>query len=1001
MAMENKTKIIIETESGNSEQKLKNVAKGLQTVGNEAKTASGKVKASSAIMQDSFIKAAAKLTALGTAAKTAFSMAKEAAQFQEVSLYTKTAAENIGLSFDRLVAASKRGANGMASNLTIMKANLKALKGGLKASEDDFEQLWKIADATSDELGQSIEQTFEQITTAITTGNQKSLVSMGLLPESFKKASNGADLLQSRSETLKAVLTQLGPKAAELAKHGDTAADKFKQLDTAVENLKIDIGEQLTPAVTDLVSGLKDVVKYASDAAAAMKWVISGFDLGDEDANNRYLSSLGIEGKKEYYRKLIKDRKERIALLTDGIGYFTEKTGDAGDMMNERRGLVTELRHYESALEKLNKMTKQQVIDANSVADKTEKTTKETEETASNVEKSNKSADSLLKKYDDLATKILPKMPETTSELLDVNMRLLEAASGISTYWGNTSKGIKAAVTEAEKLSKELEDGFFDMSLEGQFRSKSYTDQVKSVMAAGLPTGIANLNMFGNLVGNRPEVKDDAKDAWGAIKSQVAETFTNVIITGIEGSNIGDILTSAVSSIASEKASSYGGTIFSRLLSGKGLSGFGGAVSGFVGSLAISYVANNWKKWTGDKNKGETFASLGNTQERGAQAYLNSFLAQLNPYASDSDLFALADARNANIYTSWKEKNRKSHWLTGAKSYSDTTPQSTFDAIAAIENLTDAIKESSNQKERELDLLNSQGYSYQVAGEQLNALKIAMDRAASMSNMYSAYWREDGKTSYLGGYAGADGTYKIDLTDSIQDLKKAYYEALREYGTETAQRNAAAASSFMGLFPYISDMSAASALGYVTNASNSFADRNANADLFGLISNSAQSQFELSVLQSESPVEYATKYLEVLEKSRDAAELVMEQQKQIYFDATKTFEEQSAALEVYQSAQEQYYNSKLEILAQERAKEEQIKREQQQANLRASEKMEALLGFSGELSRTNNKIYILEGADQQGALKELLGAVKDDPEAVAAVQAMLTAANNKNKFGKF
>ena len=91
---------------------------------------------------------------------------------------------------------------------------------------------------------------------------------------------------------------------------------------------------------------------------------------------------------------------------------------------------------------------------------------------------------------------------------------------------------------------------------------------------------------------------------------------------------------------------------------------------------------------------------------------------------------------------------------------------------------------------------------------------------------------------------------------------------------------------------------------------------------------------------------------------------------------TKTAQERQGALQDYQEAQDAYYNSKLELMANEAAKEEQIKKQEQQAALRASERMEALLGFTGEIAKTSNKIYILEGADQIGALEELLPRVE-------------------------
>ena len=50
-----KTKIIIDTESGNSEQKLKNVAKDLKSISSEAKSTSTSVSQSTTAMMGKFI----------------------------------------------------------------------------------------------------------------------------------------------------------------------------------------------------------------------------------------------------------------------------------------------------------------------------------------------------------------------------------------------------------------------------------------------------------------------------------------------------------------------------------------------------------------------------------------------------------------------------------------------------------------------------------------------------------------------------------------------------------------------------------------------------------------------------------------------------------------------------------------------------------------------------------------------------------------------------------
>ena len=172
------------------------------------------------------------------------------------------------------------------------------------------------------------------------------------------------------------------------------------------------------------------------------------------------------------------------------------------------------------------------------------------------------------------------------------------------------------------------------------------------------------------------------------------------------------------------------------------------------------------------------------------------------------------------------------------------------------------------------------------------------------------------------------------------------------------------------------------------------------SNMLDLVKQAGSNQFDLSSLQYSDPLAYSEDYIDILEKQQNAAYQVMLRSEEIYGDMTKTVEERQGALQDYQDAQEAYYNSKLEIMANEAAREEQIKKREQQANLLAQEKMETLLGFTGEIARTGNNIYILEGADQIGALEELLPRVKDNPEAVAAVQSLILAANNRNKFGR-
>lgn len=1063
---ENRSDIIIGTKSGDTEQKLKNIAKQLKNVGTTVTDTGKKAKAAGADMEKSFKRVgdAIQAVAMGATAKMAYSLAQEAASFQEVSQYAELMANRAGMSFDRLVSASQRGANGMASSAEIMKTNLKAMRAGLKASEDDFGKLWQIADAMSDQMGVSITQAFEQITTAITTGNQKSLVSMGLLPEAFGKVSSATDLLTRRSETLKLVLEKLGPQAEEVSRQGDTAADKFTQLDNKVKDLKLHIGEQLLPVTTTLVEGLKDIAEYGIEAAKAIGWLTGG----DTGVKND-VSKLGAVGVAEIKQQLINSKKaQRDDVLklynqaTSGglSGYDIQRVaknyGGAGVKTNEDaitvlysnlRALNKEIKNAETELENFKTKARMDVWVAQGkefydgvmtkVWNVAERLTTKTGETKDNVGKISghtrdaaAEADKLLAKYGNLADSILPKLPETEQEAYDLMVRITAAAGGMGAAFMESDKNLESLNKRLEetlsKLSGDYADSLTKNTLEAQFMSKGFGDQINGIGAGMLALAGGNIGvnpLTGEIAGRKVdgnEVKNVTKSGWSAIKQDFAEGMAAAMAQGIADSNLGEALRSTISSIAASKASSYGSNILGSLFSSGGIAT--GAISGFVGSIAVSAIANNWDKWFGDHGKEETKKSNAETKERGSNAYLQTYAAMLNPYMTDYMLENLSDTRYASkdMVVSYRSKRAGGlRGLVGGKNYTDTTPQYTYDLISAMENAVDAVEKYNDKKEKELELLDAQGYSYQVLSEQLNALSGTMDRIDLMSDTYTHSWSSGEK-------------YTIDLSDNIQELKTAYYEALRQYGQETASRNTQISTAFLSMYPFMQQMFGGQQYvidGYISrkynmhyghyedtyyasnNAGQSFNEftdyysdyidnRNANAAMLAYVKESGKEQFNLQALQYTDSGSYLDAYLDVLQRQMDAAQYVMEQQEAIYKDVTRTYEEQSAALDMYEQAQSQYYNTKLEMLANEQAKEEQIKKEEQQAALRSQDRMEALLGFTGEIARTGNKIYILEGADQVGALQELLPNIKDNPEAVAAVQSLIMAANNKNKFGR-
>lgn len=1092
---DNRVKITIETDAGRSEQVLNGVKDSLQKVENQYKETGKESQTFAATTDKAINSVATSLKNLVAAfssvkvAKDAFFIAQDAAKYNEIALYAKNAAEAVGISFDKMMEASRRGVSGTISNMKIMQSNMKALKLGLQADAEQMGKLWEIARHASKETGEQIEHTFDKITKAINTGNARSLISMGVLSENFKRANGEMALLGKRGELLKTVLEQLGERTNDLGNIGETSYDKYKKLNVAFQSLKNTVGQQLTPVFETIVEWLTKIIEKGDQALKTLGKLPT---MGMRTEKYNPFAGLSSEKLKELITEREKDAKKWYLGSVEGLNDFYGGKAPSGVITRqaiERQGeyekAISDVKLLKSQLKEVEQLEEKRIENNLKIFLKSDEFNKELEKSkniteiilrlggglAGSFDKAAANAKKLEQQEQAMAAKARKAQEDLIQKSLD-EIQAFHENSLAATEFGATLENLSSK--SLVDMQKSLEDGKTSLSEFGAEITAVFSDFVSGDMITGLANigqkldpleqtlreidedfkswsqkiddlqeienilngiskvdfsdlekGLSNADtrmqtatnfMLTQAMGaasqatgvlditksTKPE--ETIKKGWAAIKNQVKESLADAVTSGIINSNIGDALRGAITSLAGAKAQSYGSNLLSGLFGNKGIN-MAGALSGFVGSLAVGYVANNWKKWFSDRGKQESISRNQSTVQSAVNAYFSTYSAMFNPYMTDDLYEDLLDARWAylggNLTVSNKGKPRGGlPGVVGYKDFRDTTPSSTYSVIDAINNTVKTVEEYNKYKEKELDLLSAQGKDYQVLSTQVNALKQTMDRVQYYDGLITDDW------TFWGNMVGTQSHYELDLSDNIQDLKKAYYEALREYGEETGARNQQKANTFLSLYPYLSGLnnpfggSAESMYGYTGWVQESFMDRNASPRMLEMIKQAGKEQYQLAELQyTDGGSKYAEAYLNVLERQRDAAALVMQQQEQIYRDMTKTYEEQAAALETYQQAQDQYYNTRLEIMAQERAKEEQIKKEEQQAKLRSADRMEALLGFTGEMARTNNKIYILEGPDQIGALRELEQYI-DDPEALSFVKRLMTAATNKNKYGK-
>jgi len=1008
-----RTKIIIETDAGRSEQVLRSVERGLKGVGNEAQKAGQGVKSGTGAMDAAFAKTALSAAALGVAVKSAFSMAKEAANLSEARLYLQTLAAEMGVSYEKLDQVTKKATNGLVDNLTLIKNNHKALKLGVTTDVNELGRLWQIADSLGDEFGQGIEQTFEQITKAISEGNAKSLISLGLLPESFKRASDSASLLERRTQLLNEVFKQAGPAADNLAAQGDTSADKFARFDVAVKNLKNSLGEALIPLFTPIIEGFTAIANAASS-------VIDKFtQLSDLNSKSPLLGKSLEELKK--LRETTAARATSLGFEVEALSRPASQGGKAGQYTEGQRqqlsiqlaGEKQMLKEIDRVIADLEQRTKARAEAQSRVVAGTQEETKEKEKLVGTQKEYNRAQEIAAKQLEDLLAvqvKSFGKAITDGREAVQMFNAMTAAAAGFAV-------GLKDGTTEAGKLYGEISKlqqrtEEFTQNFTSMLTNRGYNaaDDLRKLNPDAAMMGMMNY-MSGGLFTAQGSTKDALKDIKEPLSKTIAEAvqqgFANADFSDL-GRTLGEILSSVISRSVAQS---------NPIMNAAGGINFGNLATNIGVSLAVSALTKPGRFFGGreEKYKSESIAAAQSLREQMGAAYLKSHETSMLPYLQSGHKQDLSAGRMGYFGTmtgyQWSDSGN-GIWSNKTRTYS------TIDhgASAALKTLTEAMQRAeryNREVERSYELMTAQGYDYKALTEQ--AAVYARAANSAYGGVVGLSWSDGGKD-------------ERDISEAAHEIKMAAIELGRQLGQATADRSTATAEGFAKYAPWLSSIQLPEGIGSGLRVSlrdilqipgsakmdtlstsqqydafsslqTNFMDRKISPYLLDMVKQAGGARYELESLKMSSPDDYAQKYLEYVEKQVEAFNEVMKRQERIFMDASKTFEERSQALQVFENSQEAYYQAKLDMLSSEKAAEEAVKRQQQEADLRRMETMESALSLTGEIAQRGDKIIILQGGDSPKAIRELMGRYGDDPEMISILQSLLKIADDKARWG--
>ncbi|TLX78403.1 hypothetical protein E9993_01610 [Labilibacter sediminis] len=178
---------------------------------------------------------------------------------RELFTYAKDAVElsasisGVQEAFDKLKGADigklREYTKGTASDFQLMKAAVKAAEFGIDSSK--MPQLMQFAAVQANKMGESVDYMVESIVTGLARNSIPILDNLGLSSTMLKEK------MKETGDISSAALAVINEKLKETGGLSDNAGVKAAQMQADFNNLKAEIGKELTPAFTELFGAIK------------------------------------------------------------------------------------------------------------------------------------------------------------------------------------------------------------------------------------------------------------------------------------------------------------------------------------------------------------------------------------------------------------------------------------------------------------------------------------------------------------------------------------------------------------------------------------------------------------------------------------------------------------------------------------------------------------------------------------------------------------------------
>jgi hypothetical protein len=187
-------------------------------------------------------------------AKSAFDFLKDGASYTEAKESFDAYAKSLGANSDAIISSLRKASAETISNRNLVLTASRAMALGVTSDSEKMGKLLEIARNRATLFGVDTTKAFDDIVTGIGRSSPIILDNLGIrIPAGFAQMTQGMTEAQKVSKLLELVLADGGRELESLGGLTLSTADKFRQLESAVDDLSVELKADLSESLVSLV----------------------------------------------------------------------------------------------------------------------------------------------------------------------------------------------------------------------------------------------------------------------------------------------------------------------------------------------------------------------------------------------------------------------------------------------------------------------------------------------------------------------------------------------------------------------------------------------------------------------------------------------------------------------------------------------------------------------------------------------------------------------------